>query len=79
MGVIEQQLALGGEVQLLAFADEELDAEISLELANPRRYVGLHAVELLRGTRDPTGPHHRAEDAQIGQILGLSPSFSQRD
>ena len=66
--VVEQQLALGGEVQLLALAHEKLDAEVAFELAHAGGDVGLDAVELFGGARDAAGLHHRAEDMQVGEI-----------
>ena len=80
VGVVEQQLALGGEVQLLALADEERNAEIGLELAYARGHVGLDAVELFRRPRHTPGLHHGAEDIEIGQVHGgRLCSFSDRD
>src|SRR6478735_1168074 len=55
-------------MQALALADEELDAEVFLELADAGGDVGLHAVQLLGGTRDAAGADDGAEDVQVDEI-----------
>jgi hypothetical protein len=52
-------------MQPLALADEQRDVEILLELADPRRHVGLHAVELRRGAGDAALADDGREDAQV--------------
>src|SRR5262249_60405484 len=68
VGIVEQKLPRGREVQLLAVADEQLDPELALELAHARGDVGLHAVELFGGTGDAAGLHHGAEDLEVAQV-----------
>ncbi len=55
-------------MQPLALADEQRRPEIVLELADPRRDVGLHAMQPLGGAGDAALAHHRAEDTQFGQV-----------
>ena len=55
-------------MQALAIADEQLDAEIGLELAHARGDVRLHPVEPLGGAGDAAGLYHRAEDVEIGEV-----------
>ena len=62
----EKHLAGRRQMQLLADADEEIDAELVLKLADARRHVGLHAVELLRRAGDAAGLHHGAEYVEVG-------------
>jgi hypothetical protein len=73
--VVEQELAGRGEMQALALAYEELDAQLGFELANARGDVGLHAVELFRRARHAAGLHHGAEDMEIGQIHRSCPEM----
>src|SRR5262245_27610050 len=68
VGILNQQFACGRQVQALSLANEQVDAEILLELPDPRCHVGLHAVELLGSARDPAFVDDRTEDAQIGQV-----------
>jgi hypothetical protein len=55
-------------VQLLAVANEQLDAKLRFELAHAGGDVGLHAVELLRRACDAARLHDGAEDVEIGQV-----------
>ncbi len=55
-------------MKALALADEELDPEISLQLADAGGHVRLHPVELFRGPGDAAGLYHGSEDFQIAQI-----------
>ena len=70
--VAEQEVAGRREVQALAFANKEIDAELGLELAHPRGHVRLHAMELLGGPRDAARVHDRAEDLKISKVHSLS-------
>ena len=66
--IVEQDGARRREVELLAVADEQLDAELLLELLHPRGDVRLHAVELFGRARDAARLHDGAEDLEVGQI-----------
>ena len=66
--IVEHDLAGGRQVQPLAFADEQRDAELLLQLPDSGGHVGLDAVELLRGAGDPAGLDHGAEDVKVGQF-----------
>ena len=68
VGIVEQHLAVRRQMQLLAFADEQIDAEVLFELAHPRGHVGLHTIKPFGGARDVAFLHDRAEDAQIFKI-----------
>jgi hypothetical protein len=63
-------------MQPLALAQKQVDAEIFLELADARRDVGLHAVQLFRRARDAAFAHHGGEDAEIGKVHWI---ISDRD
>src|SRR5262245_56515259 len=76
IGVVEQQLSGRREMQALALADEQIDAQLGLELAHARGHVRLHAVEPLGRARHAAGLHDRAEDMEIGEVhrsLSVSP------
>ncbi len=55
-------------MQALALANKERNADIVLELADPRRDVGLDAMQMLRRARHAALAYDRTEDLQIGQI-----------
>jgi hypothetical protein len=55
-------------MQAFALSDEQRRAEIVLELADPRRHVGLHAMQPLRRAGYAALAHHGAEDPQLRQI-----------
>ena len=68
VSVTEQHLPRGRQMQALAFAHEQRRAEIVLELAYPRRHIGLHAMQPFGGTRNAAFANHRAEDPELRQI-----------
>ena len=68
VGIAQQRAAGRRDVQALALADEELDAQVVLELADAGGDVGLHAVQLLGGARDAAGADDGAEDVQVDEI-----------
>ena len=55
-------------MQPLAFADEQGDAELLLELLDSGGHVGLHAIKFLRSPRNAAGVDDGTEDMQIGQF-----------
>lgn len=76
IGKRQQLAALGGEPQGAAAAREQRDAEMALELGEPRRDRGLRDMQMSRGrveaaeTRDPVkglelAQRHRAARASI--------------
>ena len=75
LGIIEQELARRRDMQPLALAHEEVDAELALELAHARGDVGLHAVELFRGPRHAAGLDDGAEDMQVAEIHHSHPEI----
>ena len=58
VGIAEQHLPGRRQMQALAFANEERDADIFLELADARRHIGLNAIQPLArpGSRRLRGP-----------------------
>src|SRR5262249_182738 len=66
--IVEQDLSGRREMQPLALADEKHSPELLLELANPRRDIGLYAMQPFGGARHATLANDRAEDLQIRQI-----------
>ena len=72
VGIAEQHLACGREVQPLALPDEEGHAELLLELADASRDVGLDAVEAFRRAGDAALAGEGAEDPQGRKIHGAS-------
>src|SRR5207245_11029036 len=51
-------------------------AQVGLQALDPRRHVGLHAVQAVGGPGHPAGLGHRLEQRQVGQ---LQAAFSDRD
>ena len=68
VGVAEQRAAGGRHVHALALADEELHAQVLFQLADARRDVGLHPMQLLGGAGDAAGADDSAENVQVDQI-----------
>jgi len=68
LGIAQQDLTGGCEVQSLALADEQRDAQIVLKLADAGGHVGLDTAQPLGGARDAAFVNHRAEDQEIGQV-----------
>jgi hypothetical protein len=55
----------------LALADEQLNAEVGLELADAGGHIRLDAVEFFGRPRDAAGLHDRAENLQIAEVAVL--------
>ena len=52
IGIAEQHLPAGARCSRLPSRMNSDDAEVVLELPDPRRDIGLHAVQLFRRARD---------------------------
>jgi hypothetical protein len=63
--VVEQHDPGGRQLQPLAFAHEQRDAELLLELLHARRDVRLPAMKLAGGARNAAGAHDGLEDALL--------------
>ena len=72
VGIVEQDRAGRRQVELFAVSEEQLDAEVLLELLDAGGDVRLHPAELLGGARDPAGLHHGTEYLEVGKIHGRS-------
>lgn len=70
-----EQPPFGIDVQPVLVAEKQLAAQRLLQLAQPQRDVGRHAVQLARGGGDGFVLHHGAEKLQLAQ-LHLSFTFS---
>src|SRR5215470_16720374 len=66
--VVEQELSGRRESEALALANEEIDAQLRLELAHARGHVRLHTVKPLGRARHAARLHDRAEDVKIGEV-----------
>ena len=66
--IAEHDLAGGRQMQPLALADEQRDAELLLQLLDSGGHVGLDAVEFLGGAGDPAGLDDGAEHLKIRQL-----------
>ncbi len=51
-----------------AVPDEQLDAQFGLELLDARGHVGLHGVQLLRGSADRAASRHGDEGFQCDRV-----------
>ncbi|MNR21082.1 hypothetical protein D3C85_1379610 [compost metagenome] len=68
VGVVEQHLAGRRQLQALAFAQEQLDAQLLLKLAQARRQVRRHPMQALCSTGDRAFLGHGLEDTQLTEL-----------
>ncbi|MNI83970.1 hypothetical protein D3C73_1408290 [compost metagenome] len=68
VGVIQQHLASGGQLQALAFTQEKLHAQLLFKLAQARGQVRRHPVQALGGACDGTFLCDRLEDTQLAEL-----------
>jgi hypothetical protein len=68
VGIVEQQFAGRRQMQTFALTDEQVNAQVALELAHTGGDVRLHAVQLGGRARDAAFLHDRAENTQIAEI-----------
>ena len=68
LGVGEGFAAAFGQAHALAVAQEQFDAQVLLELADPRGDVRLRSLQLLSGAGDAGLVGDRAEDFEGGKV-----------
>lgn len=68
LGIAEQYLASRRKVQPFTLANEQRDRKILLQLPDPGRDIGLHAMQPLSGARHAAFAHHCTEDHQVRQV-----------
>ncbi|CDI89563.1 hypothetical protein BN889_01498 [Pseudomonas aeruginosa PA38182] len=69
-GVVQQDLAGRRQLQALAFAEEQVDAKLFLQLPQARRQVRRHPVQALGGAGDGAFLGDRLEDPQLAELHG---------
>ncbi|MNV72425.1 hypothetical protein D3C71_1655110 [compost metagenome] len=75
-GVLEEVPACGGQAQAALFADEQLHAQVLLQLLDTRGQVRRHPMDMLRGGTDAALLCHGLEDLQLHQVHSLSPNVN---
>lgn len=68
LGVGEEFAAAFGQAHALAVAQEQFDAQVLLELADPRGDVRLRSLQLLSGAGDAGFVGDCAEDFEGGKV-----------
>lgn len=68
LGIGEEFAAAFGQAHALAVAQEQFDAQVLLELADPRGDVRLRSLQLLSGAGDAGFVGDRAEDFEGGKV-----------